>query len=107
MISPFSPQGIEKAERDRVARLRNTAKRRPHLTISSGKPRFGSTFRLTQIRGYSNPIVLGEVIARRIKSCCLAELNQKPVKQLVRDGVWQVPPADRPQGWELMGAREA
>ena len=29
------------------------------------------------------------------------------VKQLVKDGVWQVPPAERPKGWEAMPVREA
>lgn len=27
-------------------------------------------------------------------------------KQVMTDGVWQVPPEDRPKGWEKMGGRE-
>ena len=28
------------------------------------------------------------------------------VRQLVKDGCWCVPPAERPAGWEKMGVRE-
>jgi len=29
-----------------------------------------------------------------------------PCKQLVKDGIWQVPASERPKGWERMGVKE-
>lgn len=34
------------------------------------------------------------------------ELNTGPAVQLVKGGVWQVPPGRRPVGWERMVVRE-
>lgn len=29
-----------------------------------------------------------------------------PVRQLCQDGVWLIPPSDRPKGWEAWGLKE-
>src|SRR5882757_4109376 len=34
------------------------------------------------------------------------EIQPLRMKQLVVDGVWQVPAGERPRGWESMGGRE-
>lgn len=36
-----------------------------------------------------------------------AELNTGPVRWLVREGCWCIPPAERSKGWEAMGVRPA
>lgn len=34
------------------------------------------------------------------------EIQAPPIKQLVKDGVWQVPPEQRPKNWQTMAVRE-
>lgn len=45
-------------------------------------------------------------VGKLLSAMTNAVLSTGPPKQLVKDGVWCVPPADRPKGWEKLKVKE-
>ena len=111
---------VEKMDRDDaklVDKLRQKAKAHPHLNQSSPIAEgYGARRRLASRTatispgsyrlGFSDAISAGDAVRFSIVKREEFLAQQGPVKQLVKRGRWNVPPASRPKGWEKMGIAE-
>ena len=97
--------------RNKGKRIRTVpeAKFEPKRTVRGRRSRDKGKF-LVGVAGHVlniyNPIVAGETVLRSLERRLEFEAMQGPVKRLCHNGVWLVPPDQRPRGWQAMGLKE-